>query len=110
MSQIPLEKINHASSTQNLFRNLGREDRIALQSQPLSNNYTGSAKGLVGTLTPIHFQSFDMTRDTHVTLAQSENCIDNCMQNCTQQYPNFQQQCESICVNVCVDNTTKDFI
>jgi hypothetical protein len=109
MSNIPLVKINQAASTQNLYRNLNRDDRIALQSQPLSNNYTGSAKGLVGTLTPIHFQALDIGRDKYATLSQMQNCEETCVQSCILAN-NDPYQCNRFCHEKCVDETTKDYI
>jgi hypothetical protein len=107
---IPLAKINHAASTQNFFRNSNLEDRIALQSQPLSNNYTGSAKGLVGTLTPLHFQTFDIGRDKYATMTQAENCQSHCMENCLLTTNNNINLCQNACYEKCIDDTTKDFI
>ena len=109
MSQIPLGKINHAASTQNLFRNLNMEERIALQSQPLSNNYTGSAKGLVSTLTPVHFQAFDVGREKYATISQADNCQQTCMQNCLLA-TNDILQCQRSCYEKCIEDTSKDFI
>ena len=107
---IPLAKINHAASTLNLYRNLDREDRIGLQSQPLSNNYTGSAKGLVSTLTPVHFQAFDIGRDKYATMTQSENCQSTCFENCMLSNNSNVDLCQRACYEKCIDDTTKDFI
>ena len=107
---IPLAKINHAASTQNLYRNLNRNDRIALQSQPLSNNYTGSAKGLVSTLTPVHFQAMDIGRDKYATMTQAENCQSTCMENCLLTTNSNIDLCQRSCYEKCIDDTTKDFI
>lgn len=109
MSYIPLAKINDSASTQNLYRNLNREDRIALQSQPLSNNYTGSAKGLVSTLSPVHFQAMDIGRDKYANMTQSENCMETCFEKCLISTMNI-NVCQRSCYEKCIDDTTKDFI
>jgi hypothetical protein len=102
-----LVKIDTASSTQNLYRSLTLDDRITMQSTPLSNNSTGSAKGLVSELTPSQFQAFDMGRETYTSIAQEQNCFNSCMQQCP-----FQtlSACQTICNETCSVDTTKDFI
>ena len=103
-----LAKIDASSSNQNLYRSFTREDRIALQSTPLSNNSTGSAKGLVSDLTPSQFQSFDVGRDTYATIAQEQDCYHNCMVQCVP--TNNEYKCHTVCREKCVTDTRKDYI
>jgi hypothetical protein len=103
-----IAKIDASSSNQNLYRSFTREDRIALQSTPLSNNSTGSAKGLVSELTPSQFQSFDVGRDTYATITQEQDCYQNCMVQCVPN--NSEYKCHTICQKKCVTDTRKDYI
>jgi hypothetical protein len=116
-----VSKIDASSSNQNLYKSLTREDRINMQATPLSNNATGSAKGLVGDFTPSQFQSFDMGRDTYATLAQEQDCYHKCMLQCVAKVaPGTQRAraqasahahtCHTVCKESCVVDTTKDFI
>lgn len=102
-------KIDNSNSNQNLYRSFSQEDRITLQSTPLSNNITGSAKGLVSDFTPRQFQSFDVGRDTHATIAQEQDCMHHCVISCVSQNGS-PPQCYSLCREKCKTDTTKDFI
>lgn len=108
-----IAKIDNSDSNQNLYRSFSQEDRITMQATPLSNNITGSVKGLVSNFTPRQFQSFDMGRDTHATLAQEQECLNKCMSQCVPHVNVLGDptpQCHAICKEICVNDTTKDFI
>jgi len=108
-----IAKIGNSNSNQNLYRSFSQEDRITMQSTPLSNNSTGSAKGLVSNFTPRQFQSFDVGRDTHATIAQQQNCYHQCMMQCIPTVTVLGDailHCDAICKETCVHDTTKDFI
>jgi hypothetical protein len=104
-----ITKIYNSNSNQNLYRSFSREDRIALQSTPLSNNSTGSAKGLVSDFTPRQFQSFDVGRDTYATIAQEQDCTYHCMTECTLKNVS-ESKCYALCKEKCKIDTRKDFI
>ena len=102
-------KIHQSASTQNLYKNLTQGDRIALESSPLSNNYTGSAGGLIRSLTPMHLQALDVGRSTYASIAQEENCQETCMKKCISQHHPF-RQCRMICSEHCVTDVRKDYV
>jgi hypothetical protein len=99
-------KIDTSTSNQNLYKSFSLEDRITLQATPLSNNSTGSAKGLVSEFTQTQFGAFDDGRDTYATHAQIPNCFESCMMNCDRDL----QTCEMICNEKCVINQRIDYI
>ena len=110
-----LAKINRSSSQLNFFRYASQNDRIVLNSTPCDQNYTGSCQGLVQTLTPSHFSTFDTGRQTSQTIAQKEDCIVDCLMKCTgvnikvediDAYTNT--TCGAHCTEVC--NQSQDFI
>jgi len=105
--------IDASNSNQNLYRSFSQEDRINLQATPLSNNSTGSAKGLVSDFTPSQFQSFDVGRDTYATIAQEQDCYHRCMTECVPHVRDFLPpvpRCHAMCQTQCATDTTKDFI
>lgn len=101
-------KIDASTSNQNLYRSFSLEDRITLQSTPLSNNSTGSAKGLVSDFTQTQFGAFDDGRVTYATISQEENCFETCMASCLGDAPDT--ICHPHCAQKCVGDTRKDYI
>lgn len=104
-----LAKIESSASTQNLYKNLNREDRVTLQATPLSNNFTGSAQGLMRLLTPVQLQAVDVGRDTYMTLVQYQECQARCVPDCETLLPHLRPACVDQCLREC-DNTRLDFI
>jgi hypothetical protein len=99
-------KIDRSNSTLNLYRTLSQSERITLNSTPCDRNLTGSCKGLVSTLTPMHYQAFDIGRETAQTLAQADECYETCMSEC----PYVRDLCHKTCMNECDTRRRKDFI
>ena len=103
-------KIHASSSNLNLYRNLDRNDRINLNTTPLDQNYTDSAKGLVTGFTPSQFQSFDYGRSTYQDISQEQDCVHQCIEECQYSKTFPLNQCKAHCVDKCVNQSTKDFI
>jgi len=105
-----LYKCDTAASNMALFQNLSMDDRINATANPLSNNYTGSAKGLVQQFpTQQSFGGFDETRPTPQTIADRQECMHTCIPKCLQSGSYDQHSCVEICKQeVC--NQRKDYI